>query len=359
MVTELGAGNESTFLYRFLVSPQFRWARYLILFVVLGVISFNQIFIIYIDYRDILGGWLYVFSGIYLLTYLCVAFLNLFVLFPRYLLKRRYFAYLALLSAAMVFALIVQLLLEYGSCVYWPEINTRGTNLTLSTVMDYISSFFLSTLCMVGGTMTVLLKEWMTDHQRVSQLEKEHILSEVERLKEQISPELLFNTLHCSGELTLTEPDAASKILMKLSQLLRYQLYDCNRAKVLLSGEITFLTNYLTLEQSHLPNLKYTLTSDGEVNRILVPPLLFIPFVQYAVKRISEQRVGEPACLNIHLKAEKDMIVFTCICPEVNLSSDKELERIRKRLDLLYNDRYELLLTLEEIRLELKEGRIL
>lgn len=47
--------------------------------------------------------------------------------------------------------------------------------------------------------MTVLLKEWMIDHQRVSQMEKVHVLSEVEQLKEQVSPELLFKTLHHSG----------------------------------------------------------------------------------------------------------------------------------------------------------------
>ena len=124
--------------------------------------------------------------------------------------------------------------------------------------------------------MTVLLKEWMINNRRVSQMEKAHVVSEVERLKEQISPELLFKTLHQSGELTLSEPETASKMLMKLSQLLRYQLYDCNRAKVLLSSEITFLTNYLTLEQTSRPQFYYEFTSEGEVNRMLVPPLLFI-----------------------------------------------------------------------------------
>ena len=123
--------------------------------------------------------------------------------------------------------------------------------------------------------MTVLLKEWMIDHQRVSQMEKAHVLSEVEQLKEQVSPELLFKTLHHSGELTLNEPGKASKMLMKLSQLLRYQLYDCSRAKVLLGSEITFLNNYLTLEQGSQSQFSYEFLSEGEVNRTLVPPLLF------------------------------------------------------------------------------------
>ena len=94
-------------------------------------------------------------------------------------------------------------------------------------------------------------------------MEKVHVLSEVEQLKEQVSPELLFKTLHHSGELTLSEPEKASKMLMKLSQLLRYQLYDCSRTKVLLSSEINFLNNYLTLEQNSQAQFNYELLADG------------------------------------------------------------------------------------------------
>ena len=96
MATETtAAGNESAFLYRLLVSPAFRWMRYLILVMVLGTISFNQVFIIFMDYRDILGGWIYVFTFIYMLTYIGVTCLNLFWLFPKYLLKRHYMTYLS------------------------------------------------------------------------------------------------------------------------------------------------------------------------------------------------------------------------------------------------------------------------
>ena len=204
--------------------------------------------------------------------------------------------------------------------------------------------------------MTLLLKEWMIENQRVSQMEKAHVLSEVEQLKEQVSPELLFKTLHHSGELTLTEPEKASKMLMKLSQLLRYQLYDCSRQKVLLSSEIAFLTNYLTLEQSSLPQFRYQFTSEGEVNRMLVPPLLFIPFVQHIMELTHEQQILLPVSLDIHLKAEKATIVFTCMCPQLNLSVNRGLERIRQRLDLLYGDRYGLSFTMECIRLELNGG---
>lgn len=357
MATEAAtASTESTILYRFLVSPELRWIRYLVLILVLSTISFNQVFIIFIDYRDVLGGWIYAFTFLYLLTYMAVVYLNLFELFPRYLLKRRYMAYLSLLSAAMIVALLIQMTVEYLAYSYWPELYARGPYFSVPMVMDYISSFMLSTLCMIGGTMTVLLKEWMIEHQRVSQMEKAHVLSEVEQLKEQVSPELLFKTLHRSGQLTLHDPEKASKMLMKLSQLLRYQLYDCSRAKVLLGSEIAFLTNYLTLEQDSQSQFSYVFTSEGEVNRILVPPLLFIPFVQHIVKLINEQQILIPVILNIRLKVANGTILFTCLCTQVNLSTDKGLERIIQRLNLLYGNRYGLVLTEGSIQLELKGG---
>ena len=359
MATETtAAGNESAFLYRLLVSTAFRWMRYLILVMVLGTISFNQVFIIFMDYRDILGVWIYVFTFIYMLTYVGVICLNLFWLFPKYLLKRHYMTYLSVLSVAMVIALLIQMVIEYLAYSHWPQLHARGSYFSVPMLMDYISSFMLSTLCMIGGTMTLLLKEWMIENQRVSQMEKAHVLSEVEQLKEQVSPELLFKTLHHSGELTLSEPEKASKMLMKLSQLLRYQLYDCSRTKVLLSSEINFLNNYLTLEQNSQAQFNYELLADGEVNRTLVPPLLFIPFVQYIVKSINEQRTSIPVSLKIHLKVEENTIIFTCLCLQVNLLEDKGLERIRQRLNLLYGNRYRLFLTTESIWLELKGGEV-
>lgn len=359
MLTDsIATGKDITFLYKLLINPEFRWARYLLIVVLIGIISFNQVFIFLMDYRDTLGAWIYFFIFIYLLTYTGVVSLNLFWLLPAFLLKRRYLAYISLLSAAMLIAMLIQIIMEFMAYAQWPEIHARGSYRFVAMLMDYISSFILTMLCTIGGTMTVLLKEWMTDHQRVSQMEKACMLSEMEQLKEQVSPELLFKTLHRSGELTLNEPDKASKMLMKLSQLLRYQLYDCNRQKVLLSGEIAFLTNYLTLEQNSLTQFSYELTSEGEVQRMLIPPLLFIPFVQYVVKLIHELRLSIPVYLKIHLKVEKNTVAFTCSCPDLDLSTDKGLERIRQRLNILYDHRYELSLTTKCIRLKLNGGEL-
>lgn len=353
--------NDQTLLYRFLTSPRFRVGRYAVLVSVLVIISFNQTFLCYQDSLTELGGMTYLIVLFVWSTYAAVVYFNLRYLLPRYLLRKRYRAYVLLLSAAMGTALMAQIAQEYLVHSLLGIVRMQGPALSVGGAMDFVSSFLLDMLCMLGGTMTVLLKLWMVDKRRVMQLEKVHTQSEVAQLKEQISPGLLFNVLHRSGQLALTEGGKASKMLMKLSQLLRYQLYDCSREKVLLYAEISFLGNYLSLEQLYSPRLSYTLTSGGEVNRRMVPPLLFIPFVEYAVRQSA---CVEEVSLAVHLEAGADEVVFTCLCPGatfdsgVVLDGGDRLNRIRQRLDLQYENRYALLIGRGVIRLELKGGEV-
>lgn len=313
MIIESNNVQPSTFLYRFLISPHLRIGRHVVLMGVLIIISFNQTFMSYQDSLYVLGGWIYWIVLFVLLTYAGVVYFNLYYLLPKYLLSKKYFSYIVLLSATMIAALLTQMMQEYVITIALSAIRMYSDFFSFTMFMDYISSFLLDMLCMMGATVTVLLKFWMIDNQRVTQLEKIHTLSEVEELKERISPELLFKILNCSGRLAFVDSAKASKMLMKLSQLLRYQLYDCSREKVLLVTELSFLTNYLTLEKLYSDRFEYTLSSDGEINFQFIPPLLFIPFVQYTVGQIYEQN-AVCATLHIHVDVEVDTVIFTCFC---------------------------------------------
>lgn len=341
--------SKQTFLYRFLTTPRFRLWRHGMFIGVLIVISFNQGFLMYRE----LGKAIYPVVFTLLLTYIGVVYFNIYYLLPKYLLTRRYLSYILLLSAAMAVGLLFQFAQEYTIYTCWPEIYPRDSFFRVTLAIDYVSSFMMDMFCMIGGTMTVLLKYWLIDNKRVMQLEKVHIQSEVEQLKEQVSPGLLFKTLNRSGQLATHEPDKASKMLMKLSQLLRYQLYDCSREKVLLSAEINFLTNFLILEQLYSNRFDYTFSSHGEVNRTLLAPLLFIPFVQHAVKYIYKQE--KHTLLTIYLEVTNNDVLFTCSCSGVNILLDDGLKSINQRLYLLYNDRYKLSVA-GDIRLQLEGG---
>lgn len=219
-------------------------------------------------------------------------------------------------------------------------------------ILNYISSFATVTLCMLGGSITIVLKHWMTENNRVNQLERIHVQSEVEQLKAQVNPQLLFNVLNRTAVLAKSEPKEASGMLLELSQMLRYQLYDCSRKAVLLKAEIDFLTNYLALEQVYSHRFQYMVSAEGEVHRIFVSPLLFLPFVQQAVIQIYSQPVFGSIDLNFHVNGNE--IQFVCSFDNGNLLHPDDFSKIRQRLELLYGNDYTLSVAKRTIMLKLK-----
>lgn len=350
-------GNDSSFLYRFLVSSRFRPARHVTLIVALLVIASNLVLFTIQDSIEALGKWIYLLIFNLFVLYGSIFYFNLLYLAPRYLLKQKYLTYILFLSGALVVVFTLQATQEYmvSYFLHIPNIFTGYPKVAF--VMDYLSSFPLTLLSIIGGSMTVLLRLWILENQRVMQLEKIRLQSEIEHLKEQISPSMLFRVLHYSGEQTLVNPGKASKILMKLSQILRYQLYDCNREKVLLNTEIKFLTNYLELEQLVSGKFDFRMNASGETGRTFVFPLLFIPFIQYAVNQIEAQEV-QPGSIGISLEAKNDNILFNCQVSIPCLETSQELNKIRQRLDLQYGEQYRLELNHQSISLELKGGGI-
>lgn len=334
--------------------------------------------------RGALGKWLYLLIFNLFVLYGSLFYFNLLYLTPRYLLKQEYLTYILCLSGGLIVVFALQATQEYtvSAVLHIPNIFTGYPKIAF--VMDYLSSFPLTLLSIIGGSMTVLLRLWILENQRVMQLEKIRLQTEIEHLKEQISPSMLFRVLHYSGEQALVNPGKASKMLMKLSQILRYQLYDCNREKVLLNTEIKFLTNYLELEQLVSGKFDFRINASGETGRTFIFPLLFIPFIQYAVKQ-TEAQEAQPASIEISLEAENDTVLFNCQvkgrgqvdegtrgqgslrhtadiaqplvpsspCP---LVSYQELNKIRQRLDLQYGEQYQLEVNRQSIRLELKGG---
>ena len=348
-------GNDDSFLYRFLVSSRFRVARHTTVVVALFVIACNLVLFSCQGYIEMLGKWIYLLIFNMFLLYGGIFYFNLLYLVPRYLLKQRYLTYILSLSGALIIVFIFQATQEYIVSDIFSVPNIYVGYSKVAFVMDYLSSFPLTLLSIMGGGMTVLLRLWILENQRVMQLEKIRLQSEIEHLKEQISPSMLFRVLHYSGEQALVNPGKASEMLMKLSQILRYQLYDCNREKVLLNTEIKFLSNYLELEQLVSNKFDFHMSASGETGRTFVFPLLFIPFIQYTVKQIEIQE-EQSASIEVHLQAEDETILFNCQVSMPCLEPEQELNKIRQRLDLQYGENYRLELTGQNIQLELKGG---
>lgn len=344
---------KTTLLYRFLTNPKYRILRHvLLIFSVLVIICFNQTYITYQPSLKALGSKLYLLAFITTVIYIVIVYFNLYVLVPKLLLKKKYLSYITILSALVLLLIIGMNVQEYVVYTVLDIPHIRSSYFNYVTLVDCISNFTINMFCISGGSMIVLLKYWMENEQKVNQLQNEQIQSEVEQLKDQINPQFLFNILNRASELAKTDQRLASNMLLQLSHLLRYQLYDCSRDKVLLNSEINFLTNFLALEKLYFDRLDYSISTEGDVHRIFVSPLLFTPFVQNAINELHIH--DKEPFINLHFKADDDTVIFTCNLNNREIGiEDSELSGIKQRLNLLYKSNYKLSISNGTIILEL------
>ncbi|KEO75945.1 hypothetical protein EL17_00080 [Anditalea andensis] len=180
---------------------------------------------------------------------------------------------------------------------------------------------------------------------KISELNVINSQQELDLLKSQIHPHFLFNTLNNLYRLVMNNGHAG-EIVLKLSETLRFTLYETNTAFITLDKEIEFLKNYIELEKiNHYSNvdLKYNF-KDIQNDKILIAPMLFISFVENVLKHGRNESIDK-CWIDIKLKQSKHKVFFE-ISNSVSISSypsvRKDLSNMRKRLDILYPDKYAL-----------------
>lgn len=319
----------------------YRICRHTLLVLGVAALSFNQIYMGLFEYGELLGYNLYLYTLLILSTYLCEGYFNMYVLIPRYFIKEKYRFYFLSFFLTIFLFVILHYLLEYSffrlhsvEPGIYSYFKTYGSPFWL----EFLAGYFVDCIAILGAGMIVILKYWLINDRQKSQLERKHMQTEVEKLKEQVNPEFLFAVLHKMGDTTVDNQQKASDMLLELSSLLRYQLYDSNRGKVLVNAEIGFITNYLRIEKLCYEEMDFEVKTVGEVQCILTPPLLFMPLVHCAVKDF--QRKGNYFFIHIQFRSTVDFISFTCDCNSMELLGSKDLDKIKLRLESLYKNRY-------------------
>lgn len=330
--------KENSFLPQFLFDPGYRiWRR--MIFIVAGalitaIITFNQVFIAYQDSRTALGNSIYLICISSFALYLAAMYFNFFYLTPRFLLKGKYTVY-AIALCILVF--LLPTLSIAGE--YWVRngfgLPHRITSYTNPLIwIDNLSASVITTICFCGVSVIMLFGKWMKGNQQVAQLEREHLQSELNKLKGQITPAFLSKTLRNASALAATEPQKTSGMLMQLGQLLRYQLYDAGRERILLKSEIDFLTKYLELEQTNHPGIRYNIHTGEDMNTLFVAPMLFISLVQCVVT--------DSSTLDLRFALHNRTLVFHCKSDCKKPLTEDVFSMVRQRLELQYPGKYTL-----------------
>ncbi len=289
----------------FLLNGKYRVYRHLLLQAVILLITVG----IFFDTPDKVNlslnrfyGWISYFLFMNMLVYF-----NAYVLCPRFLLKKKFSIYIFSIIIFTVFVLLIMVVLQeyfYDIAVIHQEPST------VAIVFSILSSFFAILLFLAGISALVLFKHWLNDTIRASELESANLNTELTFLKSQINPHFLFNMLNNANILVEDEPDMASHILIKLNDLLSYQTNEATHDKVFLNEDIAFLRDFLDLEKTRRDYFEYTLSIEGNTDKVEVASLLFIPFVENAVKHNVDSEGLSYVYLSF--KVGEDKLKFTC-----------------------------------------------
>jgi LytS/YehU family sensor histidine kinase len=271
-------------------------------------------------------------------------YINIYVLVPYFFFRGRYVIYLAVLAVVVMAGL--------SSMSYILNTRLGAYRIVEDRAQDFYEGTIVS-ICVILVTTTLkLLQRWAKDNERIAELKNLALRMELNELRNQINPHFLFNMLNNVKALIRTNPEMAITVIMKLSEFLRFQLYENSEEKTLLTSEINFLSNYVNLEKIRRDNLFVTIDSklgNPPSRSVFVPPNLFIMFVENAVKH-SVDFTEKGSHIAMQFEAVDNKLRFSCV-NSVNPAyavSDKPnssglgLVNIKRRLELLYQDNYRL-----------------
>lgn len=273
-------------------------------------------------------------------------YVNLLILIPRFLQRRKYLQYILLLIALVAFITPIHATEEYF--VEYRHILKEDDTAQLLGARFFVLSA-INVMLMVGLT-TVLkfAREWFTHQREKQELERQKLQAELNFLKSQINPHFLFNTLNNVYSLTLKKSDTAPEVVLKLSDMMRYMLYESNEKQVPLEKEINYIKNYIDLEKLRQgKSVDIDVQVHGDVQGKYIAPLLFIPFLENSFKHGVNRNIAH-SWVRIDLGVEGHRLVFTV---ENNKPADKApasksggigLKNVKRRLALVYPDKHHL-----------------
>lgn len=284
-------------------------------------------------------------------------YLLLYVLVPRYLLKRRFFlfglySWYAIIAAAWMEMMIVMGLLMVVYEFQIEQLNPRITDL------GYLTGAML--LAILPAAAIQVTRQWYRERETTTRLKQEKLelelyarQIELDYLKEQIRPHFLFNVLNTLYGLTLEQSDEAPEMVLKISDMLDYMLYRSSHDRVPLARELDQVTNYIELQKIRCgERLDLELHVDPGIGSCRIAPMILLPFVENSFKHGVSKSASE-SYIRIHLGQRDDRLQFRITNsrpPAVRNSTGPGvgLQNVKKRLHLLYGEDYRLSITESE-----------
>ncbi|MCV9927536.1 sensor histidine kinase [Flavobacterium sp. LS1R49] len=277
--------------------------------------------------------------------HMSLCYLNILVLMPYLVYRKKYVLYILSILSALFIMVVIKFYLTYFLITHnvWPEgpetINKLSLNYTIDMMMGelYVITFV---------TAIKITLDFLKEQKRVTDLEKSQLETELLFLKSQISPHFFFNTLNNIYSLSVEKSNKTPKIVLKLSELMRYMLYETKSKRQTLENEILCIQNYLDLERIRNDDrLEINMSISGDIHDKEIGPIILLTFVENAFKHGVNKNTGKVK-IDISFKIKGDFLhfyisnptpEFTVYKDNFNKSSGIGIENVKKRLELGYN----------------------
>ena len=273
---------------------------------------------------------------------LLVSYFNYFVLLPRYLKHQKAWKYFLEFVIPFVVLVFIRVHLQrfIMAAFHYDE-------------HYYYHTFFIVQLSFDTLLITVFVgmlrfaTEWFELEAKRKQMENDKLINELKFLKAQINPHFLFNTLNNLYYLAYTQSPNTTEVIEKLSQMMRYMIYDSNYPKVVLSKEIEYMQSYISLERLRLNNeVPIDFVIEGETDNKMITPLIFITFLENAFKHGVSANTAN-SFVKINIKVTGNECIYSVENSKLNSTEQREksgigLQNVKRRLELSYSGRYEL-----------------
>jgi two-component system LytT family sensor kinase len=301
----------------------------------------------------------------YVIFQMVAVYFNLYFLMPRLLEKGLYVIYVsAVLTTIIISACLITSGYYVSAMVAQKSLEEIYGNTTFFSLFE--GGALPSTAAAMTLAMSIrLTRNWIRSKRRQQELEKEKLDTELKFLKSQMNPHFLFNTINSIFVLIHKNPKMASESLVKFSDLLRYQLYECNEHQILLSQELSYVHNYIELQklrQDHdYVDVRINI-QENVMGDLMIAPFVLIPFIENAFKHVS-RRTDQTnwITMDIHFKERQLFFKIANSISATNHASTEVaeyggigLKNVQRRLDLIYPGTHRLIVEHDKDHYEAK-----
>jgi sensor histidine kinase YesM len=285
---------------------------------------------------------------LFLPLHIFLSYSIIYFLFPRYLFTGKYFQLLFGLIALVLLTAVFSVIIAHFLVTPWRQ--WMGIRAPYNSLSFGLLAGLRGSNTVAGFAAAIkLVKYWYFKKIENEQLEKEKLKAELELLKGQLQPHFLFNTLNNLYSLVLQKSDQAHQVVLRLSELLHYMLTESAKGRIPMNQEVSLIKDYIALEQMRFGSrLEMTLNIQGDFSQKRIAPLILLPFVENAFKHGTSEILEQP-WVSLELIISGQELKFKLINSKVDpqnaspaLSTGLGLQNVRKRLDLLYGNKYKL-----------------